>query len=163
MHAFRYVKPLLNLPTVDLFGYALMRQHSRCANLEMKCLECIEYYGAHRGSIICQDYYDDWKECASTNLSVRFKLTHLKSRCNFQFNLQSCWLKAWTNISFSEIKSSLNGFAVQEKVLGILPWRKRVSISTDSSSSRIFRASQNTQKWFLWRKRWLNIDNFIEN
>ena len=85
MHAFRYVKPLLNLPTVDLFGYALMRQHSRCANLEMKCLECIEYYGAHRGSIICQDYYDDWKECASTNLSVRFKLTHLKSRCNFQF------------------------------------------------------------------------------
>ena len=141
MHAFRYVKPLLNLPTVDLFGYALMRQHSRCANLEMKCLECIEYYGAHRGSIICQDYYDDWKECSSTNLSVRFKLTNW---LRYPRICSSDVLKLEQIFLFPETKSSRNGFAVQEKVLGILPWRKRVSISTDSSSSRIFRASQNT-------------------
>jgi len=64
-----YNRPTIDLPTIDLFGYAVMRQHHRCGDLEMKCLECIEYYGAHRGSIICQDYYDDWKECSSTNLS----------------------------------------------------------------------------------------------
>ena len=87
IYAFRYMNPLMNLPIIDLFGYALMRQHNRCANLELKCLECIEYYGAHRGSLICQDYYDDWKECSSTNLSVRFNVTNLKSRCHFQHRI----------------------------------------------------------------------------
>ena len=142
MYAFRYMNPLWNLPVVDLFGYALMRQHNRCAPLELKCLECIEYYGAHRGSIICQDYYDDWKECSSTNLSVRFKLTNWLW-CRI---CSSDVLKLEQIFLFPETKSSRNGFAVQEKVLGILPWRKRVSISTDSPSSRIFRTSQNNKE-----------------
>ena len=71
---FSYHKPLFNLPIQDPFAQPLMRQHGKCGDLELKCLECIEYYGAHRGTIICQDYYDDWKECAGKNLSVRLNV-----------------------------------------------------------------------------------------
>jgi len=68
-YALVYHKPMFNVPIQDPFAQPLMRQHNKCGDLELKCLECIEYYGAHRGTIICQDYYDDWKECAAKNLS----------------------------------------------------------------------------------------------
>ena len=64
------MKPFFNLPITDMLAVPLTRQHNKCAALELKCLECIEYYGAHRGTVICQDYYDDWHECAGQNLSV---------------------------------------------------------------------------------------------
>ena len=64
------MKPLIHLPITDLLAVPLMRQHHQCADLELKALECIEYYGAHRGTVLCQDYYDDWHECSSNNLTV---------------------------------------------------------------------------------------------
>jgi len=66
---YRYTKPLLNLPIADMLAQPLTRQFQKCADLELKCLECLEYYGAHRGTVLCQDYYDDWKECSAGNLS----------------------------------------------------------------------------------------------
>ena len=53
------MKPLIHLPITDMLATPLMRQHNQCAALELKCLECIEYYGAHRGTVICQDYSID--------------------------------------------------------------------------------------------------------
>lgn len=66
---FRYVQPIFNLPITDMFAVPLQRQQNKCADLELKALECVEYYGASRGSMICQDYYDDWHECSHHTLS----------------------------------------------------------------------------------------------
>ena len=61
---------MFNLPVTDMLAVPMARQHNRCADLELKALECIEYYGAQRGIVLCQDYYDDWHECSAHNLQV---------------------------------------------------------------------------------------------
>ena len=40
-----------------------------CADFELKALECIEYYGAKQGITACKDWYDDYIECSTGNVS----------------------------------------------------------------------------------------------
>jgi len=67
-YQFKHTQPFLNLPVTDMLALPVCRQNTKCADLELKSLECMEYYGAQRGVVICQDYYDDWHECQSKNL-----------------------------------------------------------------------------------------------
>ena len=41
-----------------------------CADFELKALECIEYYGAKQGITACKDWYDDYIECSTGNISL---------------------------------------------------------------------------------------------
>ena len=67
---YRFTQSLFNLPITDMLAVPMMRQHTKCADLELKSLECIEYYGAQKGIVLCSDYYDDWYECQGNNLQV---------------------------------------------------------------------------------------------
>jgi len=59
-----YQTPLLNNWFSDwLVSGNMNMQSSICGPLEIKALECIEYYGKQRGLVICKDWYDDWIEC----------------------------------------------------------------------------------------------------
>ena len=44
-------------------------QGQMCADFELKALECIEYYGAKQGITACKDWYDDYIECSTGNVS----------------------------------------------------------------------------------------------
>ena len=46
----------------DPLGHFEMIQNP-CVELEVNAMECVEYYGIKRGSVICKDYYDDFLEC----------------------------------------------------------------------------------------------------
>ncbi|XP_071443735.1 uncharacterized protein ND-15 [Hetaerina americana] len=58
------VTPFLRIPVTDLTGYALNHQHNgRCADLELKMMDCLEAYGRGLGKTKCQDIIEDFKEC----------------------------------------------------------------------------------------------------
>jgi len=65
----RYISPGIQSVFTDAFAGILNDQGSHCAPLEIKALECIEYYGKQRGYLICKDAYDDFVECKNLNLS----------------------------------------------------------------------------------------------
>jgi hypothetical protein len=43
---------------------------SFCDKIELKALECVEYYGVSRGLKICRDHYDDYLECTLKDKQV---------------------------------------------------------------------------------------------
>nr|XP_045606252.1 uncharacterized protein LOC123763223 isoform X2 [Procambarus clarkii] len=57
--------PAFRTPLTDLTGRLLTHQSSpKCADFEMRAMECLEAYGVQRGRIQCIDYLDDLRECA---------------------------------------------------------------------------------------------------
>ena len=39
--------------------------------MELRALECIEYYGRQKGFVICKDLYEDFMECKYNSVQVR--------------------------------------------------------------------------------------------
>ncbi|XP_046385421.1 uncharacterized protein LOC124155549 [Ischnura elegans] len=60
------VTPYLRIPITDLTGCALNQQHhGRCADIEMKMMDCLEAYGRDRGKVKCEDLIADFNECST--------------------------------------------------------------------------------------------------
>lgn len=56
--------PFIRTPLTDLTGGLINHQNfGRCANLELKMMDCLEAYGLDRGKQKCSDLMDDFKEC----------------------------------------------------------------------------------------------------
>ena len=55
----------------DLGACPSDNQGKPCGDLEIKALECLEYYGTQRGYAICKDLYDDYQECRYHKVQVR--------------------------------------------------------------------------------------------
>ncbi|TOF75372.1 hypothetical protein CGJ15_27060, partial [Vibrio parahaemolyticus] len=57
--------PAFRTPFTDIGGRVLTHQSTKkCADFEMRAMECLEAYGVQRGKTICIDYLDDLRECA---------------------------------------------------------------------------------------------------
>lgn len=57
--------PPFRTPFTDVIGCLISHQwFGRCADLEMKAIDCLEAYGLYRGVNKCKDIIDDYKECA---------------------------------------------------------------------------------------------------
>merc|ERR1712002_1288455 len=56
--------PTFRTPLTDLTGGIMTHQSfHKCADFEMRAMECLEAYGVGRGRTKCQDYLDDLREC----------------------------------------------------------------------------------------------------
>merc|ERR1711976_614813 len=61
---FRYIRPYFNNILTDITSTAMTSQYDRtCGPMEIKAMECIDYYGTQKGLELCKDYYDDFMEC----------------------------------------------------------------------------------------------------
>ena len=61
-----FLSPFFRNPITDLTGPLMSAQTGvRCADFEMKLMNCYEAYGYPKGMEICQAYYDDFKECCT--------------------------------------------------------------------------------------------------
>ena len=59
-----HIAPAFRTPMTDLVGSIMTHQTgSRCADFEMRAMECLEAYGVQRGRVRCVDYLDDLREC----------------------------------------------------------------------------------------------------
>merc|ERR1712066_521739 len=58
----KYWQPFYKSIFTDLGAHVMSSQGGRCADFELKALECIEYYGAKQGITACKDWYDDYIE-----------------------------------------------------------------------------------------------------
>ncbi|KAG7172029.1 NADH dehydrogenase [ubiquinone] iron-sulfur protein 5-like [Homarus americanus] len=59
-----HIAPAFRTPLTDLTGGILTHQSSsKCADFEMRAMECLEAYGVQRGKTRCIDYLDDLREC----------------------------------------------------------------------------------------------------
>ncbi|KAK3880473.1 hypothetical protein Pcinc_015020 [Petrolisthes cinctipes] len=57
--------PVFRTPLTDMQGGLLTHQRARkCADFEMRAMECLEAYGVQKGRTRCVDYLDDLRECA---------------------------------------------------------------------------------------------------
>jgi len=58
------LSPVFRTPLTDLTGNLATHQSGkRCADFEMRAMECLEAYGVQKGKTICVDYMDDLREC----------------------------------------------------------------------------------------------------
>ncbi|XP_042856456.1 NADH dehydrogenase [ubiquinone] iron-sulfur protein 5-like [Penaeus japonicus] len=56
--------PTFRTPLTDLTGGIMTHQSfTKCADFEMRAMECLEAYGVQVGRSKCQDYLDDLREC----------------------------------------------------------------------------------------------------
>jgi len=56
--------PTFRTPLTDLTGGIMTHQSfTKCADFEMRAMECLEAYGVQHGRSKCQDYMDDLREC----------------------------------------------------------------------------------------------------
>ena len=69
----RYMTPVLG-HTTDLHMCVAENQSRRCGGMELRALECIEYYGRQKGFVICKDLYEDFMECKYNSVQVRTQL-----------------------------------------------------------------------------------------
>jgi len=59
-----HLAPAFRTPLTDLTGSIITNQSSkRCADFEMRAMECLEAYGVQKGRSKCVDYMDDLREC----------------------------------------------------------------------------------------------------
>ncbi|XP_017768177.1 PREDICTED: NADH dehydrogenase [ubiquinone] iron-sulfur protein 5 [Nicrophorus vespilloides] len=72
------VSPFFRTPFTDLTGCLISHQwYGRCADLELKTVECLEAYGMERGLRKCSDLMQDFRECGfrtkqiSRNVAMR--------------------------------------------------------------------------------------------
>ncbi|PSN43870.1 hypothetical protein C0J52_07738 [Blattella germanica] len=60
------VIPFFKSPFTDLTGGLVNHQNfGRCEDFEMRMMNCLEAYGAERGSKKCKDLIEDFRECSS--------------------------------------------------------------------------------------------------
>lgn len=65
--------PAFRTPMTDLVGNLITHQTAtRCADFEMRAMECLEAYGVQKGRVRCVDYLDDLRECAFQTKQVGF-------------------------------------------------------------------------------------------
>ncbi|XP_044736213.1 NADH dehydrogenase [ubiquinone] iron-sulfur protein 5 [Chrysoperla carnea] len=56
--------PFFKTPLTDLTGCIINNQNfGKCADLELKYMDCIEAYGLDRGKKKCEVLMEDFKEC----------------------------------------------------------------------------------------------------
>ena len=67
---FRYWTPALHSFLTDWSAVTNEQATRPCGDLELRALECIEYYGRQRGYVICKDVYDDFTECRMQSVQV---------------------------------------------------------------------------------------------
>ncbi|XP_050521992.1 NADH dehydrogenase [ubiquinone] iron-sulfur protein 5 [Daktulosphaira vitifoliae] len=61
-----FFTPFIRNPITDLTGPIMTAQlGQRCAEFEMRMMNCFEAYGNPLGYQKCQDYYEDFKECCT--------------------------------------------------------------------------------------------------
>lgn len=57
--------PFLKSPFTDLTAHLVSHQNEgRCADMEMRAIDCMEAYGYHRGLDKCDALIKDFQECA---------------------------------------------------------------------------------------------------
>lgn len=65
--------PAFRTPLTDLVGGLVTHQTgARCADFEMRAMECLEAYGVQKGRVRCVDYLDDLRECTFQAKQVGF-------------------------------------------------------------------------------------------
>ncbi|XP_025195077.1 NADH dehydrogenase [ubiquinone] iron-sulfur protein 5 [Melanaphis sacchari] len=61
-----FLSPFFRNPITDFTGPLMSAQTGvRCADFEMKLMNCYEAYGYPKGIEVCQAYYEDFKECCT--------------------------------------------------------------------------------------------------
>jgi NADH dehydrogenase (ubiquinone) Fe-S protein 5 len=66
-----FLSPFFRNPITDFTGPLLSAQTGlRCAEFEMKMMNCYEAYGYPKGMKMCEAYYDDFKECCTREKQV---------------------------------------------------------------------------------------------
>ncbi|RZC43074.1 Ndufs5 domain containing protein [Asbolus verrucosus] len=59
------LSPFFKSPLTDFSGAVVSHQWGgRCANLELKALDCLEAYGLDRGVKVCESLILDFQECS---------------------------------------------------------------------------------------------------
>lgn len=78
---FLNITPIIKTPFTDLVGNIGHHQYyGRCADFEMKMMNCFEAYGLERGKVKCKDIIDDFEECHLMTKQVI-------SICSFPFSI----------------------------------------------------------------------------
>lgn len=81
-----HIAPAFRTPMTDLVGSVMTHQTgSRCADFEMRAMECLEAYGVQRGRVRCVDYLDDLRECT-------FKIKQLARVSEMRVERHRQWL-----------------------------------------------------------------------
>jgi len=63
-----HLAPVFRTPITDLTSNMMTNQSSKkCADFEMRAMECLEAYGVTKGRDKCVDYLDDLRECMYMN------------------------------------------------------------------------------------------------
>jgi len=76
----QYMTPVLG-HTTDLHMCVAENQSRRCGGMELRALECIEYYGRQKGFVICKDLYEDFMECKYNSVQkARWMAMHREYR-----------------------------------------------------------------------------------
>ena len=70
--------------------------------MELRALECIEYYGRQKGFVICKDLYEDFMECKYNSVQVR---SHVRTS-TLHFHCH-CLLTAVIRMKFKCVDSVL--------------------------------------------------------
>jgi len=67
-----FLQPFLRNPLSDVTGALYNHQLSRCAEFEMRMMECLEAYGVNRGQkeSECKALADDFHECVYNKIAV---------------------------------------------------------------------------------------------
>lgn len=66
-----FLSPFLRNPITDFTGPLMSAQTGlRCADFEMRLMNCFEAYGYPKGIEKCEAYYDDFKECCTRDKQV---------------------------------------------------------------------------------------------
>jgi len=68
-----FLSPFFRNPITDFTGPLFSAQTGlRCAEFEMKMMNCYEAYGYPKGMKMCEAYYDDFKECCTREKQVYY-------------------------------------------------------------------------------------------
>lgn len=64
--------PFLKSPFTDLTAHLVNHQNEgRCADFEMRFIDCMEAYGVHRGAKKCDLLLQDFQECAGREKQLK--------------------------------------------------------------------------------------------
>ncbi|XP_018335700.1 NADH dehydrogenase [ubiquinone] iron-sulfur protein 5 [Agrilus planipennis] len=75
------LSPFLRSPFTDLTPYMFTHQwYGRCANFEMKVINCLEAYGLDKGRIKCKDLISDFQECVGRHKEKARNLEMIRER-----------------------------------------------------------------------------------
>lgn len=64
--------PFIRSPFTDLTAHLVNHQNNgRCADMEMKVMDCMEAYGVDKGTIKCDALIKDFQECTGMEKQLR--------------------------------------------------------------------------------------------